>query len=48
MATVLGPIERLTEAMSLSRAFGKPGTLGSNNRYKAFLPEADMVASVRP
>jgi len=27
---------------------GKPKTLGSNSGSKAFLPDADMVASVRP
>src|SRR5258705_13861973 len=45
---VLSLISRLTEARSLSFALGKPGTLGSNSGSKAFLPEADIVASVRP
>ncbi|MGY3110925.1 hypothetical protein ACVWW7_007552 [Bradyrhizobium sp. LM6.9] len=34
--------------MSLSFAFLKPATFGSNSGSKAFLPEADIVASVRP
>ena len=46
--TVLSPIRASTEAMSLSLAFGKPGTFGSNSGSNAFLPDADMVASVRP
>src|ERR1700682_5044648 len=47
-ATVLSEISRFTESRSLSCALGKPGTLGSNNGSNAFLPDADMVASVRP
>ena len=48
IATVLSEISASTEPMSLSRALGKPGTLGSNSGSNAFLPEADIVASVRP
>ena len=47
-ATVLLEINRLTESRSLSCAFGNPVTLGSNSGSNAFLPDADMVASVRP
>ncbi len=32
----------------MSGTFTKPGTFGSNSGSKAGLPEADMVASVRP
>src|SRR6266403_3805780 len=45
---VLSEINRLTDARSLSFALGKPDTLGSNSGSKAFLPDADIVASVRP
>ena len=45
---VLSVIRRSTEARSLSWAFGKPGTFGSNSASNAGFPEADMVASVRP
>ena len=47
-ATVDGEISRRTESMSFSRALRKPETLGSNSGSNAFLPDADMVASVRP
>ncbi len=47
-AMVLSVISRSTEARSFSCAFGKPDTFGSNSGSKAFLPEADIVASVRP
>ena len=47
-ATVLSVISAFTESRSLSFAFGKPGTFGSNSGSNAFLPDADMVASVRP
>src|ERR1700681_1263989 len=45
---VLSLISRLTDARSLSFALGKPDTLGSNSGSKAFLPDADIVARVRP
>ena len=47
-ATVLSEISAFTESRSLSRAFRKPDTFGSNSGSNAFLPDADMVASVRP
>ena len=47
-AMVFSLISALTEAMSLSFALGSPGTFGSNSGSKAGLPDADIVASVRP
>ena len=44
----LKELRALTEARSFSFAFLKPATLGSNSGSNAFLPDADMVASVRP
>jgi hypothetical protein len=47
-ATVRGPIRRSTESRSFSTAFGNPGTFGSNSASQPGLPDADIVASVRP
>ncbi|MBN8901931.1 MAG: DUF1116 domain-containing protein, partial [Rhodospirillales bacterium] len=47
-ATVRGPIAASTAARSFSGTLGNPVTLGSNSASQAGLPEADMVASVRP
>ena len=46
--TVLSVISRFTESRSFSLALGKPDTFGSNRGSNAFLPDADIVASVRP
>ncbi len=46
--TVLSVISASTDARSLILAFGKPGTLGSNKSRNCDLPDADIVASVRP
>ena len=45
---VLSVISRFTESRSFSLALGKPDTFGSNSGSNAFLPDADIVASVRP
>ncbi len=48
MPTVLSLISASTEARSLSWAFGKPGTCGAKIVSQPALPDALMVASVRP
>ena len=47
-AAVRSVMAPATAARSLRSTFTNPGTLGSNSASKAGLPEADMVASVRP
>ncbi|CFP65727.1 Uncharacterised protein [Bordetella pertussis] len=47
-ATVCASIRARTESRSLISALGKPSTCGANIVSQPGLPEADMVASVRP
>ncbi len=47
-ATVRGVIARFTASRSPSGTLVKPATLGSKSASHAGLPEAAMVASVRP
>jgi len=48
MATVLSVMSAATESASFNTALGKPGTWGANMVSQPGLPEADMVATVRP
>ena len=48
MATVLSPIAASTAPWSFNETFGNPATLGSNSPSQTALPDADIVASVRP
>ncbi|MNY40413.1 hypothetical protein D3C86_1751560 [compost metagenome] len=48
MPTVLSVISFSTEARSFSSALGKPGTCGAKMVSQPALPDALMVASVRP
>jgi hypothetical protein len=51
-SSITATVRSVTAAASASRSFSgtlrKPGTFGSNSRSKAGLPDADIVASVRP
>ena len=47
-ATVRSVIAAAIAPRSLSGTFTKPGTFGSKSGSNAGLPEADIVASVRP
>ena len=47
-AAVRSVMRRSTEARSLKTALGNPGTCGANIVSQPSLPDADMVASVRP
>ena len=47
-AVVMGVIALRTASRSPSGTFGKPGTFGSNKVSHPGLPDADIVASVRP
>ncbi|MCY1314295.1 hypothetical protein D9M70_649190 [compost metagenome] len=48
MATVWSSISLRTDSRSFSSALGKPSTCGANILSQPGLPEADMVARVRP
>ena len=47
-ATVRSVMAAATASRSFSGTLVKPGTLGSNSGSKAGLPDAAIVASVRP